>query len=64
MKLRRLDYNITSRLFRWLKRSLLLFGCGQALVIGVLMVIDARRKRFRSQGGFPRARPAPIELAG
>jgi cardiolipin synthase A/B len=34
----------------------------QLLVISVLVTTDARRKRCRSQGGFPRSRPTPLEI--
>lgn len=62
--MRRLPHGVKSKLFHWLKGSLLLVGAAQTLVIGTLLVIDAWRKRFRSQGGFPRSRPALIEVAG
>ena len=46
---------------------LLLWGvltvlAAQLLVICVLVTTDARRKRCRSQGGFPRSRPTPLEI--
>ena len=46
---------------------LLLWGvltvlAAQLLVIRVLVTTDARRKRCRSQGGFPRSRPTPLEI--
>ena len=52
------------RLFGWLRRGLLLLAGAQALVIGALLLIDLQRKRFRSQGRFPRTQPAPIVVAG
>lgn len=42
---------------RTLRRALLVLLALQTAVISVLTVIDSRRKRYRSQGGFPRTRP-------
>ncbi|MGH2508155.1 MAG: phospholipase D-like domain-containing protein [Ktedonobacteraceae bacterium] len=36
----------------------------QTLVIGVLVVIDIWRKRYRPQGRFPRTKPEPLWLGG
>ncbi len=44
-------------LLRFAKRGLGLLLAAQAVVISTLMAIDAWRKRYRSQGGFPRTRP-------
>lgn len=49
---------------RLLQRSLLALGAAQFVVIAVLTAIDAWRKRFRSQGYFPRLRPVPVEVGG
>jgi cardiolipin synthase len=47
---------------RWLLRSLLAF-CGlQALIIIVLVAIDSWRKRYRSQGHFPRISPVSTRI--
>lgn len=48
------------RLLAW---SLALFFGAQTLVISILLVIDAWRKRSRSQGRFPRSRPVPEKVA-
>lgn len=48
------------RLLTW---SLALFFAAQALVISILLVIDARRKRHNSQGRFPRSRPTSVKVA-
>lgn len=47
------------RLLTW---SLALFFSAQALIISVLFVIDAWRKRNRSQGRFPRSRPTSVKV--
>ncbi|MBV9614955.1 MAG: phosphatidylserine/phosphatidylglycerophosphate/cardiolipin synthase family protein [Ktedonobacteraceae bacterium] len=47
------------RLLTW---SLALFFAAQALVISILLVIDARRKRYRAQGRFPRSRPPSVGI--
>jgi cardiolipin synthase A/B len=39
------------------KRGTAILLAAQVVVIGVLMTIDAWRKRYRSQGGFPRTLP-------
>jgi cardiolipin synthase len=44
-----------------LRAVLALFGL-QITVIGVLVAIDTWRKRYRSQGRFPRTKPRPIEI--
>jgi cardiolipin synthase len=47
---------------RVLVRALLvLFGL-QVIVFGILVAIDAWRKRYRSQGRFPRAEPRPLKI--
>lgn len=51
-------------LIRLLKRMLAALTAAQALVIATLMAIDAWRKRYRSQGGFPRSRPPAERVAG
>ncbi len=45
-----------------LKRLALAFLGAQFSVIIGLIAIDLRRKRYRSQGGFPRSRPDPIPI--
>ncbi len=47
---------------RILKRSLLALLALQVAVIGVLIAIDSRRKRYRDQGGFPRTRPPATRI--
>lgn len=41
-------------------RVLLVLLALQTLVVSVLVIIDALRKRYRSQGRFPRALPEPV----
>lgn len=45
-------------------RAVLALFAVQTLVIGVLVVIDAWRKRYRPQGRFPRTKPAPLWIGG
>ncbi|HLJ32032.1 MAG TPA: phosphatidylserine/phosphatidylglycerophosphate/cardiolipin synthase family protein [Ktedonobacteraceae bacterium] len=47
------------RLLTW---SLALFFAAQALIISVLLVIDAWRKRYHSQGRFPRSHSTPVGI--
>jgi cardiolipin synthase len=52
-----------SIVFRFLKRALVVFLAVQGIVISVLVAIDSWRKRYQSQGGFPRTRPTPVQIA-
>jgi cardiolipin synthase A/B len=47
---------------RVIKRLLVAFLALQGIVIGVLIAIDSWRKRYQSQGGFPRTRPAASQI--
>jgi len=50
-------------LLRVVKRGIGLLIAAQAVVVSTLVVIDARRKRLRSQGSFPRTRPHAERVA-
>jgi cardiolipin synthase A/B len=50
-------------LWRLAKRGLALLLGAQTLVISALLAIDAWRKRFRSQGSFPRTEPRTEAVA-
>jgi cardiolipin synthase A/B len=54
-----LSTRMIRRLLTW---SLAIFFAAQALVISILLVIDAWRKRSRSQGRFPRSRPPSVRV--
>ncbi len=49
---------------RWLVRGALGFFGLQVLVVGILIIIDVWRKRYRAQGHFPRAKPASAVPVG
>jgi cardiolipin synthase len=51
-------------LLRFAKRVVAVWLSAQAVVISTLMAIDTWRKRYRSQGGFPRTRPRTEVVAG
>lgn len=48
--------------FLYLRRLLLSIFSLQGLVIATLIAIDSWRKRYQSQGGFPRTRPKPTRI--
>ncbi|HEY0602217.1 MAG TPA: phosphatidylserine/phosphatidylglycerophosphate/cardiolipin synthase family protein [Herpetosiphonaceae bacterium] len=48
--------------FLYLRRLLLSIFSLQGLVIATLIAIDSWRKRYQSQGGFPRTRPKPSRI--
>lgn len=51
-----------ARLRRLLIRAVLFVFALQLSVIGILVAIDAWRKRYRAQGSFPRTSPEPLSI--
>lgn len=51
-----------SLVFQSIRRMLLGMVALQGIVIGALIAIDSWRKRYQSQGAFPRTRPKPSQI--
>ncbi|HEX6288995.1 MAG TPA: phosphatidylserine/phosphatidylglycerophosphate/cardiolipin synthase family protein [Herpetosiphonaceae bacterium] len=49
-------------LFRTLKRAIIAIFALQGVIISTLVAIDTWRKRYQSQGRFPRTRPDPSQI--
>ena len=54
---------IRSTVFQWFRRGFVALLAIQAVVISVLTAIDSWRKRYRSQGRFPRTQSAELRIS-